>query len=243
MKEILAALSNGEDEACLHLAFLKNNRCAVCKKSVDYNIPATFLFRYISPDLYLTVDAIRRLRDLDLDKLLLRKKLRLVLDLDNTLVHGGFSVKLRPGVLDFLKKATELFDLTMYTMSKDNYAKEIAKILESGLFRFSRVIAQAEFTKKGTKSLEFVLSHQQVTLIVDDLADNWATADQRNVIKIKRYEFFKDDGEAPPSNYHDDDQDLDRVWSILKNVHTRFFDQNNQNNVARRDVRQLLRIN
>ncbi|XP_074282605.1 RNA polymerase II C-terminal domain phosphatase-like 4 [Silene latifolia] len=235
MKEILAALSNGEEEACLHLAFLKNNRCAVCKKSVDYNIPATLLFRYISPDLYLTVDAIRRLRDLDLDKLLLRKKLRLVLDLDR-----GFSVKLRPGVRDFLKKAAELFDLTMYTKSREDYAKEIAKILESGLFRFSRVIAEEKFTKKGTKSLEFVLSHQEVTLIVDDLADVWATADQRNVIKIQPYKFFKDDGEAPPSEF--DDQDLARVWSILKNVHTRFFDQNNQNNVARRDVRQLLRI-
>ncbi|VFQ59820.1 unnamed protein product [Cuscuta campestris] len=97
-------------------------------------------------------------RDRDLESLLSRKKLHLVLDLDHTLVHsvrcsrlsvhdkellkkskyedsflfdkGARVLKLRPGVRAFLEKANRMFDLSIYTMGCAEYAKRVSKLFD-----------------------------------------------------------------------------------------------------------------
>ncbi|XP_074317966.1 RNA polymerase II C-terminal domain phosphatase-like 4 [Silene latifolia] len=269
MEEILASLisvDSSKNQQCPHYAFL-NNSCIGCKKSVNKcNNPTTVPFRFIHRDLSLTDEAIRRLRDLNLQKLLHSKKLHLVLDLDHTLIHtetinknfkkkknnkstyeesdvyeifrGTTLVKLRPGTRDFLEKASQLFDLTIYTMAVQPYAKEIVKILETGPVQFSRVISRNDCTKKYRKSLDVVLSHQRVVLVVDDLDEVWSSEDWSNVIKIRPYEFFQ-----TTSSSQNDDQELSRVLNILKTVHTKFYDkeQEKYEYYASKDVAKYLK--
>ncbi|KAK9715720.1 hypothetical protein RND81_06G185100 [Saponaria officinalis] len=266
MKEILGLLvgvdSSSKKQQCPHYAFV-NNMCAGCKKPMNKcDNPIAIPFRYIDRNFCLSNDAISRLRDLNLQSLLHRKKLHLVLDLDNTLIHaaksekndckkknnksskndvyeilrGEMLVKLRPGARDFLKKASQLFDLSIYTIADEPYARQIAKILESDGVRFSRVVSREDCTKMGRKGLDVVLSHQRVVLIVDDLDEVWGVEYRGNVIKIQPFTFFQ----KASSSSDDDDQELSRVLSILKEVHAMFYNKKQGNNHASKDVRRLL---
>ncbi|XP_074271833.1 RNA polymerase II C-terminal domain phosphatase-like 5 [Silene latifolia] len=123
-------------------------------------------------------------------------------------------------------------------MAEEDYAKQIAKILESDKVRFSSVIYGEYRSKVHGKSLDNVLSHQRVVLIVEDKAEVWVTEDRGNVIKIKPYTFFNKEGANVSDN---EDQELARIWSILKTIHTKFFDKKNENYYDSKDVRQLLR--
>lgn len=87
----------------------------------------------------------------------------MVLDLDETLVHSescnpndpkpteAFMIqwknsfdnctdsaftRLRPGVLNFLKKATSLFEVVIFTASMPGYAKEVLKLLDKEKYHF-----------------------------------------------------------------------------------------------------------
>ncbi|KAH9622284.1 hypothetical protein KSS87_009930 [Heliosperma pusillum] len=267
MKEIIGSLVGvdcGKRQQCPHHAFV-NNTCAGCKKPIHKcDNPTTVAFRYIDRSLALSPHAIRRLQDLNLQSLLNRKKLYLVLDLDNTLIHatkagkennhkkknksskndvyeilkGEMLVKLRPGARDFLENASHLFDLSIYTIADEPYAREIAKILESDTVRFTRVISKENCTIMGRKGLDVVLSHRGMVLIVDDLDEVWAAEDRLNIIKIQPYTFFQ----KRSSSDDDNDQELSRIFSTLKNVHTKFYNKKQGNNHVAKDVRQLLEM-
>ncbi|XP_074282716.1 RNA polymerase II C-terminal domain phosphatase-like 4 [Silene latifolia] len=279
MEETLLSLKEAVDSnECPHPGFVNNNACVLCKKPKNKcNDPITLQFWYIHRNLFLTVEGIRLLRDLNLKQLLQRKKLHLVLDLDNTLIHcndlekkdtknnnqknekkngksspnnvkaagddiyeiikGAALIKLRPGTRDFLEKASEIFELSIYTMGDKEYAGEIAKILETDKVRFSRVIYRDNCSMKASKGLKVVLSHPRLVLIVDDLDEVWCAEDRGNVIKIKPYTFFDKKG----TRDDDDDQELVRVLGVLKAVHTKFYDKKEGNYHANKDVRQLLK--
>ncbi|XP_074314969.1 RNA polymerase II C-terminal domain phosphatase-like 4 [Silene latifolia] len=207
----------------------------------------------------LSVDSIRRIRDLNLQFLMHRKKLHLVLDLDNTLIHainannnkstdiakhddiyeilkGEMLVKLRPGARDFLRQVSKMFDLSIYTMADQPYAREIAKILEEpDTVRFTKVISKEDCTKTYRKGLDVVLSHQRVVLIVDDLDTVWEVEDRDNLIKIQPYTFFHRTG------FSDYDDELARVLGLLKAVHAKFFEVEEAHSHDDKDVRHLLK--
>lgn len=216
MTEVLSALSIDDKESsrqqCWHPAFINNNTCASCNKTKnECDNPTTIKLHYIEPEFSVTDEAITRLRDRNFDSLIKHKKLHLVLDLDNTLIHasnvgqelsaslkedddvyeilyGMYLIKLRPGVRDFLTEASTMFDISICTMADHIYAEADAKMLKSNImieknnFRFSRVICQEHYTKSGRKGLDIELSHERVVLIVDDCEQVWG--DEHKAISI-----------------------------------------------------------
>lgn len=70
--------------------------------------------------------------------------------------------KLRPFVRTFLQEASKMFEMYVYTMGERPYALEIAKILDPNRSYFdTRVISQADSTKRHLKGLDVVLGDRK----------------------------------------------------------------------------------
>ncbi|XP_074276857.1 RNA polymerase II C-terminal domain phosphatase-like 4 [Silene latifolia] len=218
-----------------------------------------------------------RLRDQDSQAVLGQKKLNLILDLDNTLLHakrtkkltledkrrvrkdscelhevedGSKLVKLRPGVHEFLKKASDMFELSIYTMGTRDYAHTMADLLSlaanqdgrSSMF-WKRIISREDCTHEGQKGLDIVLSDRRNVLIVDDREDVWEESCRANVIKIAPYCFFEDEKRKREVDNEivTTDDELKRVLSTLSMIHQMFYEDNNGDvEYMKRDVRQVL---
>lgn len=77
--------------------------------------------------------------------------------------------KLRPFVHTFLKEASQLFEMYIYTMGERAYAYEMAKLLDPKREYFSsKVISRDDGTQKHQKGLDVVLGHESAVLILDD---------------------------------------------------------------------------
>ena len=77
--------------------------------------------------------------------------------------------KLRPYVRTFLKEASEMFEMYIYTMGDRAYALEMAKLLDPQREYFSaRVISRDDGTHRHQKGLDVVLGQESAVLILDD---------------------------------------------------------------------------
>lgn len=77
--------------------------------------------------------------------------------------------KLRPFVKTFLKEASKMFEMYIYTMGDRRYALEMAKLLDPGGMYFSnRVISRDDGTQRHEKGLDVVLGHENAIVILDD---------------------------------------------------------------------------
>ncbi|GBE62721.1 RNA polymerase II subunit A C-terminal domain phosphatase, putative [Babesia ovata] len=186
---------------------------------------------------------------MELLRLLRKKKLCLVLDLDNTLIHssctkppddmdipfidmysrsdgyklhfdseadnmryeaelessilithtlneldGRFFVnyyKLRPGVYEFLRNASEKYELYLFTMGTRTHAQAALKILDpKGLLFGSRVFSRSE-TNNSFKSLCRIFpNYRNHLLILDDSEHIWMNSP--GLIKVYPYYYFTD---------------------------------------------------
>lgn len=166
----------------------------------------------------MTLEEMNRFRDDYMQRLLSKKKLHLLLDLDHTLVHtilfetltpierkriekiddaykifdGKYVVKLRSGLCEFLKEVSTMFDVSIYTMGSRFYAEGAIKLLkiETVFPKHSWVISREDCIIDGQKALDVVLSHKKVAVIVDDTEEVWEESCLNNLIKIRRYKFF-----------------------------------------------------
>ncbi|KAG9438924.1 hypothetical protein H6P81_019089 [Aristolochia fimbriata] len=264
-------------EMCSHPGIF-GGMCMKCGKVIDdeSGVP----FRYIHKELRLANEEIARLRVKDLTTLLRERKLRLVLDLDHTLLNSTrlmdissgeehlkqgdlrlglhrlenmhMLTKLRPFVHTFLKEASELFELYVYTMAEHSYAKEIAKLLDPvGMyFGDSRVISQSDCTQRHQKGLDVVLGAENAMVILDDTEMVWQKH-KENLILMDRYHYFASSfrqfGLVGPSlsELKQDESEADgalaTVLKVLKKVHQMFFDPDQDTDIASRDVRLALK--
>src|SRR3569833_2201235 len=186
-----------------------------------------------------SVAAARAERELQ-ERLLAQRKLSLVVDLDQTIIHAcidptigewqrdqanpnheavkdvksfqledgprllgngcWYYIKLRPGLVDFLRKVAEMYELHVYTMGTRAYAMNIAKIVdpEQKLFG-NRVISRDENGSLTAKSLQrlFPVSTNMV-VIIDDRSDVWPR-NRHNLIKVNPYDFYKGIGDINSS--------------------------------------------
>ncbi|GMJ01717.1 C-terminal domain phosphatase-like 4 [Hibiscus trionum] len=158
--------------------------------------------------------------------------------------------KLRPFVRTFLKEASEMFEMYIYTMGDRPYALEMAKLLDPKQEYFSgRVISRDDGTQKHQKGLDVVLGQESAVVILDDTENAW-TKHKDNLILMDRYHFFasschqfgfnckslsqlKNDESEP-------DGALASVLKVLRQVHHIFFDELDSD-LASRDVRQVLK--
>ncbi|KAJ9563703.1 hypothetical protein OSB04_008863 [Centaurea solstitialis] len=158
--------------------------------------------------------------------------------------------KLRPFVHTFLKEASKLFEMYIYTMGERAYALEMANLLDPGKIYFdSRVIAQSDCTQRHQKGLDVVLGQESAVLILDDTEAVWVKH-KGNLILMERYHFFasscKQFGYRCKSlselknDESEEDGALVTVLQVLKRIHSMFFDPELGENFAGRDVRQVL---
>lgn len=135
---------------------------------------------YIFFCLYLQVSQeAERLEKENAKRLLESRKLSLILDLDQTIVHAScdprishwkneeirqftlpksptmYYIKLRPGLREFLKEIENLYDLHIYTMGTKDYAKAVAREMdpEGSLFK-ERILSRDE---NGCKSRDLYM--------------------------------------------------------------------------------------
>ena len=77
--------------------------------------------------------------------------------------------KLRPFVRTFLKEASQMFEMYVYTMAERSYALEMARLLDpSNIYFNSKVISQADCTQRHQKGLDVVLGAESAVVILDD---------------------------------------------------------------------------
>lgn len=106
------------------------------------------------------------------------------------LPHMLMWTKLRPGIRDFLVQTHKLFELHIYTHGDQDYAAEMAKLLDPNKTFFGgRVISARDSTKRHVKSLDVVLGADTSVLILDDTEGVWP-AHAANLIQVDRYIFF-----------------------------------------------------
>ncbi|EOA32079.1 hypothetical protein CARUB_v10015325mg [Capsella rubella] len=199
------------------------------------------------------------------------KKLHLVLDLDHTLIHSvrvsllsetdkhlveeagskedlwrldaEFLTKLRPFLHEFLKEASEMFTMYVYTMGNRTYAKSVLKLIDPKRIYFGdRVITRDE--SPYVKTLDLVLAEERGVVIVDDTRDVW-THHQSNLVEINEYHYFGVNDPEESESYTEEKRDesksdgeLAKVLKLLKDVHCGFFKV--KEDLESQDVRFLL---
>ncbi|KAJ6428442.1 hypothetical protein OIU84_023802 [Salix udensis] len=169
--------------------------------------------------------------------------------------HMGMWTKLRPGIWNFLEKASKLYELHLYTMGNKVYATEMAKVLDpKGLLFAGRVISRGddgdpfdgEERVPKSKDLEGVLGMESGVVIIDDSVRVWPH-NKLNLIVVERYIYFpcsrRQFGLPGPSLLeidHDErpeDGTLACSLAVIEKIHQNFF---THHSLDEADVRNIL---
>ncbi|CAA7032378.1 unnamed protein product [Microthlaspi erraticum] len=159
--------------------------------------------------------------------------------------------KLRPFVHTFLKEASELFEMYIYTMGDRPYAEQMAKLLDPKREYFGdRVISRDDGTVRHQKSLDVVLGKESSVLILDDTEHAWPNY-KDNLILIERYHFFAsscrqfDHRFQSLSQLESDESEPDGILAsilkVLKQTHSLYYEGGGGEDANGRDVRLLLK--
>ncbi|XP_045802741.1 RNA polymerase II C-terminal domain phosphatase-like 4 [Trifolium pratense] len=157
--------------------------------------------------------------------------------------------KLRPFVRTFLKEASEMFEMYIYTMGDRPYAIQMAKLLDPQEEYFKdKIISRDDGTKKDKKDLDIVMGTENAILILDDKEEVWPNHND-NLMLMERYLFFKSSCQEFGYKFKsltelqsDEDETngaLSKILKVLKQIHSAFFDEL-QGDLIDRDVRQVL---
>ncbi|KAJ4847068.1 hypothetical protein Tsubulata_015754 [Turnera subulata] len=169
--------------------------------------------------------------------------------------HMGMWTKLRPGIWNFLERASKLYELHLYTMGNKLYATEMAKVLDpKGVLFAGRVISRGDdgdpFDNDErvpkSKDLEGVLGMESAVVIIDDSVRVWPH-NKLNLIVVERYIYFpcsrRQFGLPGPSLLeidHDErpeDGTLACSLAVIEKLHQNFFTHQSLDEV---DVRNIL---
>ncbi|KAM5568330.1 RNA polymerase II C-terminal domain phosphatase-like 3 [Rosa sericea] len=169
--------------------------------------------------------------------------------------HMGMWTKLRPGVWNFLEKASHLFEMHLYTMGNKLYATEMAKVLDpTGALFAGRVISRGDDGDPydgdervpKSKDLEGVLGMESAVVIIDDSVRVWPH-NKLNLIVVERYTYFpcsrRQFGLLGPSLLeidHDErheDGTLASSLAVIEKIHQIFF---SHPSLDEADVRNIL---
>ncbi|KAM3928445.1 RNA polymerase II subunit A C-terminal domain phosphatase [Leptodactylus fuscus] len=223
--------------SCNHPVVMKG-LCAECgqdltqlqSKNGKQQVPlstATVSMVHSIPELMVSSEQAEQLGREDQHRLHRNKKLVLMVDLDQTLIHtteqhcqhmsrkGIFHfqlgrgepmlhTRLRPHCKEFLEKIAKLFELHVFTFGSRLYAHTIAGFLDPEKKLFShRILSRDEcidpFSKTGNLRNLFPCGDSMVC-IIDDREDVWKFAP--NLITVKKYVYFQGTGDinAPPGS-------------------------------------------
>nr|XP_054590637.1 RNA polymerase II subunit A C-terminal domain phosphatase isoform X2 [Nothobranchius furzeri] len=224
-------------EQCSHPIVMKG-LCAECGQDLTQlqgtngkqQVPistATVSMVHSVPELMVSSEQAKQLAREDQQRLHRNKKLVLMVDLDQTLIHtteqhchrmsnkGIFHfqlgrgepmlhTRLRPHCKEFLEKITKLYELHVFTFGSRLYAHTIAGFLDPEKKLFShRILSRDEcidpYSKTGNLRNLFPCGDSMVC-IIDDREDVWKFAP--NLITVKKYTYFQGTGDinAPPGS-------------------------------------------
>ncbi|KAM4539566.1 RNA polymerase II subunit A C-terminal domain phosphatase isoform 2-T2 [Odontesthes bonariensis] len=224
-------------EECSHPIVIKG-LCAECGQDLtqlqgtngNQQAPistATVSMVHSVPELMVSSEQAEQLGREDQQRLHRNKKLVLMVDLDQTLIHtteqhcqrmstkGIFHfqlgrgepmlhTRLRPHCKEFLEKIAKLYELHVFTFGSRLYAHTIAGFLDPDKKLFShRILSRDEcidpFSKTGNLRNLFPRGDSMVC-IIDDREDVWKFAP--NLITVKKYIYFQGTGDinAPPGS-------------------------------------------
>uniref|UniRef100_UPI00398F05C5 RNA polymerase II subunit A C-terminal domain phosphatase isoform X2 n=1 Tax=Pristiophorus japonicus TaxID=55135 RepID=UPI00398F05C5 len=224
-------------EGCSHPIVMKG-LCAACgqdltqlqKKNGKQIVPvstATVSMVHSVPELMVSSEQAEQLGREDQQWLHKNRKLVLMVDLDQTLIHtteqlcqkmsnkGIFHfqlgrgepmlhTRLRPHCKEFLEKIAKLYELHVFTFGSRLYAHTIAGFLDPEKKLFShRILSRDEcidpYSKTGNLRNLFPCGDSMVC-IIDDREDVWKFAP--NLIAVKKYTYFQGTGDinAPPGS-------------------------------------------
>ncbi|XP_030067799.1 RNA polymerase II subunit A C-terminal domain phosphatase isoform X2 [Microcaecilia unicolor] len=224
-------------EGCSHPIVMKG-LCAECgqdltqlqSKNGKQQVPlstATVSMVHSVPELMVSSEQAEQLGREDQQRLHRNRKLVLMVDLDQTLIHtteqhcqqmsnkGIFHfqlgrgepmlhTRLRPHCKEFLEKIAKLYELHVFTFGSRLYAHTIAGFLDPEKKLFShRILSRDEcidpFSKTGNLRNLFPCGDSMVC-IIDDREDVWKFAP--NLITVKKYVYFQGTGDinAPPGS-------------------------------------------
>lgn len=158
----------------------------------------------------------------------------MVLDLDETLVHSnGFPpriirgrkpyqitwqnattgqmeiayTRIRPGVLIFLEKVNEMFEVILFTASMPNYAKEIVKLLDREGFNFPLLTRGDCVFDDGRfiKDLAVINRDLKNVIIIDNFPESYCNNPENGL---------------PIESWFDDpfDRELERMYKVLERL-------------------------
>ncbi|XP_019906027.3 RNA polymerase II subunit A C-terminal domain phosphatase isoform X2 [Esox lucius] len=224
-------------EECSHPVVMKG-LCAECGQDLTqmqsnngrqqaHISTATVSMVHSVPELMVSSEQAEQLGREDQQRLHRNKKLVLMVDLDQTLIHtteqhcqrmsnkGIFHfqlgrgepmlhTRLRPHCKEFLEKIAKLYELHVFTFGSRLYAHTIAGFLDPEKKLFShRILSRDEcidpFSKTGNLRNLFPCGDSMVC-IIDDREDVWKFAP--NLITVKKYIYFQGTGDinAPPGS-------------------------------------------
>ncbi|XP_065087791.1 RNA polymerase II subunit A C-terminal domain phosphatase [Ochlerotatus camptorhynchus] len=216
-------------QQCSHTTVIKD-MCADCGADLRQDdqaggSEASVPMIHSVPELKVTETLAKKLGQADTERLLKDKKLVLLVDLDQTLIHTTndnvpnnlkdvyhfqlygpnspwYHTRLRPGALQFLTTMHPYYELHICTFGARNYAHMIAQFLDQGGNLFShRILSRDECfnaTSKTDNLKALFPCGDSMVCIIDDREDVWNMA--ANLIQVKPYHFFQHTGDinAPP---------------------------------------------
>ncbi|GIY77963.1 RNA polymerase II subunit A C-terminal domain phosphatase [Caerostris darwini] len=220
-------------QPCTHQVIMKD-LCAECGTDLRHldrdnfeklTAATTYSMVHVVPELKVSLEQAEKLGQDDENRLLKSKKLVLLVDLDQTLIHttndnipenlpnvehfqlyGQYSpwyhTNLRPGTRNFLENISKHYELHICTFGARLYAHKIAQILDPDGKIFShRILSRDECfdaTSKTANLKGLFPRGDNMVCIIDDREDVWNFAP--NVIHVKPYSYFRNTGDinAPP---------------------------------------------
>ncbi|KAK1348908.1 CTD phosphatase Fcp1 [Hamiltosporidium tvaerminnensis] len=194
---------------CSHSIRL-GNLCVNCGKEV----PNTELYStlYTNSFLKATKKGIKKITEKHTTEMLKSKKLALVIDIDQTILHAcpghvmfgsilpeihhifvnssPITIKLRPNLDLFLSSLSKIYILHIYTLGTREYANKILELIDPSSFLFSnRVMTRSESYSTYKDIQKIFTSNKLHTVIIDDRADVWNYCN--NLFLIRPYKYFE----------------------------------------------------
>uniref|UniRef100_A0A0E0CSJ8 RNA polymerase II C-terminal domain phosphatase-like n=1 Tax=Oryza meridionalis TaxID=40149 RepID=A0A0E0CSJ8_9ORYZ len=183
--------------------------------------------------------------------------------LDHANWSSAFITKLRPFVHGFLREASAMFEMHVYTLGDRDYAAAVARLLDpDGVYFGERIVSRDESPQPDRKSLDVVLgsasasasasaAERAAVVILDDTAQVWE-GNSDNLIEMERYHYFasscRDFGSPWECTYSLSERGVDEserdgalaaALRVLRRVHAGFFAGGGGSFVA--DVREVIR--
>nr|CAD7448775.1 unnamed protein product [Timema bartmani] len=215
-------------EPCTHPTVMKD-MCAECgadlRQEDQQLLNASVPMVHSIPELKVSQEQAQIIGKADEERLLKERKLVLLVDLDQTLIHTTndnippnlkdvyhfqlhgtsspwYHTRLRPGTHKFLKEISYLYELHICTFGSRNYAHMIAMFLDhDGQYFSHRILSRDECFSPHSKTANLKSLFpcgDNMVCIIDDREDVWNNAP--NLIHVKPYHFFQHTGDinAPP---------------------------------------------